>query len=266
MLIENTAIDTGLPYWQDYRELLNQLTGDSFPDPWVLNRLLQADSVNESGRAIRFVPACQLPGVAYEKHIHETGEVSTRESSWHDLFNALVWCRLPRLKSAMNAIHFQNLGAEETGQRGRLRDALTLLDESGVIVVSGNEQILDALAKRNWDQVFVECGTHWGATLRVIVCGHALLEKFLNPYKSITAHALLLKMADTSSIQNIDEVLANRLVKNKLFSSPVGLSPLPLMGIPGWWNDGAQDADFYADRAVFRLPSKEFTAAPVFNA
>jgi len=37
------------------------------------------------------------------------------------------------------------------------------------------------------------------------------------------------------------------------------------MGIPGWWQQGAQDEAFYADRDVFRLPAKGFCPAPLFD-
>jgi hypothetical protein len=99
----------------------------------------------------------------------------------------------------------------------------------------------------------------------VIVCGHALLEKFLRPYKAITAHAVLLKLDDLSSLREIDEILAEGLLENHFFNSPSDLSPLPLMGIPGWWNGSVQDNEFYADRNVFRLPPGNFSAAPVYE-
>jgi hypothetical protein len=255
----------GHPCWEGYRELIAGLPGDSFPGTSDLDRLLPPDTINGNGLPIRFVPASNLPGVQYEKHIYETGEVSTRENSWHDLFNALVWCRLPRLKAAMNALHYANLDGEKGGNRGKLRDALTLLDESGVIVAGSNPDVLQALVSRDWHTAFVTHRAVWHSELQVLVCGHGLLEKFLNPYKSVTAHALILHTTHLVSWEQLDERLGASLGDRQLFDSPAGLSPLPLMGIPGWWPDGEQSDDFYDDTGVFRPAPAAMTPAPIFH-
>ena len=247
------------PFWEDYRDRLLQLDSTAFPSAAELNRILPPGLHGKGGKPIRFVPAGELPDVEYEKHIFCTGEVSTRENNWHDLFNALAWSRLPRLKRAMNAVHFEESGSGGQGSRGMKRDALTLFDESGVIVISTNKDLLGALARKDWKSAFVKYAAAWHAEIRVIVVGHALLEKFLRPYKSLTAHALLLCMDESScesqqkcQLPVIDELLAERILEGSILESPACLSPLPLMGIPGWWPAGAQDSEFYDDRQVFR--------------
>ena len=262
---EAAPIDLGLPCWEGYRELIAGLPPDSFPGPDVLGRLLPPGVASGNGLPLRFVPASHLPDVQYEKHIYETGEVSTRENSWHDLFNALAWCRLPKLKAAMNTRHYEELDPEKSGRRGRLRDALTLLDESGVIVAGSNPDVLQALVSRDWNAAFVTHRAAWRSELQVLVCGHAILEKFLNPYKSITAHALILHATDLVSLEQLDVQLGNSLRNHQLFDSPAGLSPLPLMGIPGWWPVGEQNEDFYADRDVFRPATAPMTPAPIYH-
>lgn len=246
-------IDLKQSFWEGYRVTLGRLADEVFPSPDELNRLLLPGQANARGNAIRFRSAGEIPGVAYEKHIHETGEVSTRENSWHDLFNALAWCRFPYLKSAMNEVHYRCLGEEKNGRRGKQRDALTLLDESGVIVTSPSEELLEALSERNWHAAFVLHRDAWAGT-GVLVCGHAILEKFLRPYKSITAHAIYLHLDKAMCLAELDELLAETLLEGSLLRSPKDLSPLPLMGIPGWWPEGAQDCAFYADQSVFRPP------------
>jgi hypothetical protein len=247
------------PFWEDYRDRLLQLDGTAFPTAAELNQILPPGLHGKGGKPIRFVPAAELPAVEYEKHIFCTGEVSTRENNWHDLFNALVWSRLPRLKGAMNAVHFEELGSGDAGSRGKKRDALTLFDESGVIVISTNKNLLTALAQKDWKSAFMEYASAWHKEIRVIVVGHALLEKFLQPYKSLTAHALLLRMDDSPGesqqkyqLPVIDNLLAEQILRGSILESPASLSPLPLMGIPGWWPGGAQDSEFYDDRQVFR--------------
>ena len=260
-----SLIDPGLACWEGYRELIASLPGDSFPGTDDLGRLLPPGTASGNGLPIRFVPASLLPGVQYEQHIYETGEVSTRANSWHDLFNALAWCRLPKLKAAMNARHYKELNPERDGSRGKLRDALTLLDESGVIVTGSNPEVLQALVNRDWHAAFVTHRAAWRSQLRVFVCGHALLEKFLNPYKSMTAHALLLHATHLVLWEQLDKQLGASLGDRQFFDSPAGLSPLPLMGIPGWWQAGEQNDDFYDDRDVFRLAPASMTPAPIYE-
>jgi hypothetical protein len=255
--------DIESPYWADYRQFLRQLRGERFPDVAALNRLLPSKTLNQRGLPVRFVPASRLQGVDYESHIFETGEVSTREDNWHDLFNALVWCRMPRLKAAMNARHYQELGKDFGGRRGKTRDALTLLDESGVIVVGSDLEALQALASRDWKAALVTHRDAWHSGLKVVVCGHSLLEKFLDPYKSMTAHALIVYTASQFSLEQLDDLLGIALSGGGLFNSSASLSPLPLMGIPGWWPCGEQDGNFYRDRGVFRPPSRGLAPAPI---
>jgi hypothetical protein len=264
----NPCIDARLPYWSDYRKLIGRLPQDTFPDTGVLNKLLPGGAANFNGQPIQFVPASLLGAMPYEKHIFETGQVSTRENNWHDLFNALVWCRLPRLKMAMNAMHYEKLHEEQSGRRGRLRDALTLLDESGVLLVGSNRRVLQALAARDWERTFLEQRDAWRDELRVIVCGHALLEKFLNPYKALTAHALLLLLDEEIPLSPgdldlsvLDAAVSGDLLSGGLLNSSRSLTPLPLMGIPGWARQ--QDQAFYQDRDVFRPARKIQGLAPV---
>ena len=240
------------PCWRGFRGFLNALDDRDFPQPPALTRLLPDGLQSHGGQSLRFAPSADIPGVPYEKHIFETGQISTRPESWHDLFNALVWCRLPALKAAMNATHYRCLEEESGGRRGAQRDALTLLDESGVIVTGSHAGVLEALVARDWRRAFVGCRAAWAGEIQVLVCGHAILEKFLSPYKALTAHALYLHSSGPKPIAEIDALLADALLSGELLSATGDLSPLPLMGIPGWWPAGPQDEDFYLDQSVFR--------------
>jgi hypothetical protein len=234
-----------------------------------LNEWLPPGAKSGGGKRLRFVPASSIPGVEYERHIFEAGEVSTRVDSWHDLFNALVWCAMPRLKAAMNALHYAHLEEAHDGRRGAQRDALTLLDESGALVVSRDRSLLEALAARDWRRAFLGRANAWQHEVRVVICGHGLMEKLQAPYKSITAHALLLYEGANSGavrsddyLANLDAALAARLLGG-LCRSPADLSPLPLMGIPGWWPGGDQGRKFYEDPDVFRVAAPATRLAPV---
>ena len=267
----NANIDARQPCWDGYRELLARLDRASFPDAASLHALLPPGTVSGGGLPLRFVAAEALPGVPYERHIYETGQVPTRQDNWHDLFNALAWCRWPRLKAAMNAAHYRRLGEPDSGcgpGRGPQRDALTLLDESGALVISRNCNVLQALARRDWQPAFQVLRCAWQGDVRVVLCGHALLEKSLAPYKSMTAHALLLQVNSAplhgeALLRWADLELADRLSADALLATSSDLSPLPLAGIPGWWHLAPQDGDFYADRAVFRGPPADLQPAPL---
>lgn len=273
---ETSKLNLSWPFWQDYRSVLTQLNWTNFPTADELCKLLPAGLQSRGGESIRFVTASEIPGVSYENHIFNTGQVSTRTENWHDLFNALVWSRFPQLKTAMNAVHFNQQKMQQTPQRGRLRDALTLLDESGAVVVSARRNMLDAVAMHDWKHVF---GTGFFSQrdldsqggLKIFLTGHALLEKFLDPYKSITAKVLLVEVSETAFTlpreefrSALDHGLAEALLNGTLFGSPADLSPLPLMGIQGWWPHGDQDDTFYADPDVFR-PLRRLSPTPVFK-
>jgi len=266
-----SIIDLSHPVWGDYQGRLLSLPEDFFPGPGEFNHWLPAGLESKGGQRIRFVAASELPGVEYEKHIYRQGEVSTRENSWHDLFNALIWSRFPALKVAMNAVHFRQLDAGGEGSRGKQRDALTLFDESGVIVCSSNQALLEALARRDWNRIFQTKAGAWEIEISLFVVGHALLEKFLRPYKSITAQALLLQLDQVQMEQSrealsgsLDEWMSERLLAGSLLDAPASLSPLPLMGIPVWWPGGEQNSDFYADQNVFRPLPEGGRIAPVY--
>jgi len=266
-------LDLAEPFWEDYRAALERLkrapAEAGIPGPALLQRLLPEGTVNLRGMPIRFVPGSALPGVDYEAHIHDTGEVSTRENNWHDLFNALVWSRFPRLKAAMNAVHFTEMQQDRIG-RGPVRDALTLFDECGAIVLSDDIGSLELIAAHEWQEIFQKHARRWGQRLHFFICGHALLEKFIHPYKAIAAHVVLIHMEQTSPgeqreqlLRAIDAYLARTLLAASILRTPGDLAPLPVMGIPGWWARSEQDSSFYANRDVFRPRGPKRQAAPI---
>lgn len=270
MRVSKTLFEPGSPYWQDYLPFLQHLTGRDFPTCDQLNALLPDGLSSESGHNIRFVPSTKLDDGAYEHRIYTTGQISTRADNWHDLFNALVWMRFPHIKIAMNTLHFHAYAQQADGRRGSLRDALTLFDECGVIVFSQKPELLAALAQRRWSEVFRQ--DLFKKKVQLVTSGHAMLEKYLSPYKAMTAKALLVQI-DTKHmalpraelLSCLDKQLAEQLLASRILTTPACLSPLPMAGIPGWWPVAEQDDGFYADQQVFRPPPAQLTPAPVFN-
>lgn len=210
---------------------------------------------NLSGQTIRFIPQEQLPaGTPYEAHIAATGEVPTRDNL-HDFFNALAWLHLPRIKRELNALHEGALAVPaEAGTRGRQRDAATLFDENAAFVISSDPLLLQALREHDWKAVLLKAPDQFFCACDVVAFGHALVEKLLLPYKSITAHAWTVQvppswfgLTPAQRMADLDQRVAVQIRDG--FSS-ADFCHLPVLGVPGWWP--GQGAAFYEDAEVFR--------------
>ena len=224
--------------------------------PEQLNALAAATSrpSSSAGARIRFVGATRpLDALDYESRIYRTGEVATRPGARHDILNALCWLAFPAVKRALNARHVNALRAG-SGRRGSVRDAATLFDESGAIALCGSVEIGQLLATRQWKAVFWERRDEAARALHILVCGHAVLEKLLDPYPGITARLLIVPYErpfddDAQSLRaEADRRAAERLAN---IDGPPDLPPLPLAGVPQW-HPGNDAAAFYDDESLFR--------------
>jgi hypothetical protein len=211
--------------------------------------------INANGQAIHFVTGNHInPAMAYETAIHEQGKVATRSRNWHDFFNALVWLNWPHIKSALNALHIR---AGVSSIRSRARDALTLLDESGVVVAYSEPSLWDQLRRPEWQGLFVHQRAAVRSSMRFYLLGHALHEKALSPYPAMTGKCLAVAVTDDFFALNyaqqrlqLDVLLARQLVTN-VPQTPAQFPPLPLLGIPGI-SARSEAPDFYANTAIFR--------------
>ena len=238
------------PAFAPYRELIDALgLAQALPPIEALNALAAARGTTQArGLPLRFfVPDGRLSARDYETHILKTGEVPTRADTWHDVLNALVWLRFPRFKAALNAAHGEAIALETDARRGRRRDALTVLDESGVWVVSRDPVLPALLAGRAWHALFWEARARVARDMRFVVVGHALLEKVLAPYPAMTGKCLTL-IGDWPGLDALDAAAARALAA---VDTPRQLAPLPVQGIPGWDAANAR-ADYYANREIFR--------------
>jgi hypothetical protein len=235
------------PAFSPYQELLAVLAGDTSPD--ALNRLAARLDRRHTCHAstLRFDNSGSASAAEYETGIAASGVVPTREHNLHDFLNALVWLRFPRLKSALNLRHCQAVAhqPEEHKQRGRLRDQLTLLDESGLLAVSSRPELLELLRRKCWEELFWKARAEVMAHMRFIVVGHGLLEKCLAPFPGMTAKCLLLHTAE-SRLEAIDELAAATIREAETLDLP----PLPVQGVPGWDTNDFQA--YYQNTEVFR--------------
>jgi hypothetical protein len=244
-------IDWAAPWWQPWRELGKQ----------VIAHVQASASVHEalnacSSEAVRFVPQSALPeGKAYEAFIFETQTVPTRDNL-HDFFNGLAWLRFPCIKARLNALQYEEIASHGVQSlRGAMRDALTLFDENAAFLCGNlHAPVIAALRERDWQAAFQ---TH-RALLEAhppVLFGHALLEKLVSPYKSVTAHVFPVQdargFAANIYLAELDEAVANQLQASALLPKP--FVPLQVLGVPRWWAANERP-DFYADSTVFRAP------------
>ena len=191
---------------------------------------------------MRFVP----PGAknaSYELKVFRTGEVETRPDSQHDFFNALVWLAFPRAKARLNALHAAEI-PREGGQRGRLRDLLTIFDEGGAIVQCDERALLDLLRNFEWKKLFWDNRDKVRRAMRIVVFGHAVMEQALTPWTGITCKAIIAPAG-----ADADAATHAWLGALQPGASPRDLAALPVFGYPGWT---AQDEAFYGDARYFR--------------
>ncbi len=242
---------------------------ENWPDLGDLNGLLINNCQpmkTASGHPVRFVSQDIVVGEfakQYEPKIYLAGEVQTRGQNWHDLFNALVWLTFPHAKARLNQLHYQALLKEQqAGEicRGPLRDAATLFDESGVVVVSSHEQLSQFLKNFEWKTLFWEQRALLGTHMKFFVFGHGLYEKGLNPYVGMTGKGIVLSVENdffSQSLQqqliNIDEMLAGFISQS--LTASTDLTPVPILGYPGWSLDNG-DSRYYDNRSYFRARSK----------
>jgi hypothetical protein len=251
-----TDIDWDAPWLADWRavgEPIARQVAAGVPQPEALSAV--------SGAPVRFVSQAELPeGQAYEDFIFATGQVPTREGL-HDFFNALCWMHFPQSKKRLNQLQAREIARAGVGQvRGPVRDAATVFDENALLIQT-SDAVWTALNEHRWIDALVGLRSEWAHT-RLRTFGHAALEKAVQPYKSITVH--LWRVPQSVAQADLDAWLAQDLTPDKLARKP--FSPLPLLGVPGWWLAN-EDPAFYADVSVFRpRRSPRLSEKPYANA
>jgi hypothetical protein len=206
------------------------------PDLPTLAAALAAAGVrNQVGQPLRLVPPAP-GGPGYEENIGTTGAVETRAGNWHDACNALAWLAFPRAKAALNAAH---RAARLPGERGPRRDALTHLDECGIVVLAEEEALLDLVRGFRWQELFWQRRTAVETRMRFLVLGHATADQLRAPFRGLTAKAVLYRVPSglaalppSKLFEEADRRLADDL-RHGFPARPRELHPLPLLGIPG---------------------------------
>ena len=225
---------------------------------------LASGVITSRGKPVRFVMPRgngQVARASYEMHIATTGEIETRPENWHDLFNALAWIAFPRAKAVINAQHaamLEERGDAEARQRGPERDALTVFDEGGVVVCSSEPAVFQRIVDFEWKELFWHRRSGLEATTRFFAFGHALHEKFLDPFIGMIAKTVFMPVAAefvslpvAVQVRSADDFLASHFSLRANFASAKSMAPMPVLGIPGW-HSGTSNESFYDDPVHFR--------------
>ncbi|MEO8333021.1 MAG: DUF3025 domain-containing protein [Gallionella sp.] len=267
----NSAALLRSPLFAPLHPVLAELGTDDFPALHECNAMLAARAspvTVQSGMALRFVPqqSGKLPfEEQYEPRCYLRGDVPTRAYNWHDLFNALVWLTFPKTKAVLNARHYAALIEERASghtRRGAVRDVNTLFDESGVIIAYADANTsagLAALLKDfQWQELFWQRREQVKENMGFYLFGHGLYEKALQPYVGMTGQGLLLAVEpaffswpQVQQLKHLDSLLSDYLAVPEHCCSTRELSPVPVLGVPGWVADN-DSAAYYENTAYFR--------------
>lgn len=263
------------PLFAPLHPVIAQLGADKFPALRDCNALLAAHQppiVVQRGLPLRFVAQeyGRLPfEKQYEPRCYLKGEVPTREHNWHDLLNALVWLTFPKAKAAINARHYQALmeaSDETSSQRGAVRDMNTLFDESGVVVACADVELAALLRDFRWKELFWQRRAQAQARMGFYLFGHGLYEKTMRPYVGLTGQGLLLPVEQAfftwhqaRQLAHLDGLVADYLSTPEYCRSTRELTPVPLLGVPGWAADNER-ADYYDNIRYFRPSRRVYVA------
>jgi hypothetical protein len=201
-----------LPAFVPFRTLLARvLLAEAFPTVEAM------DAAFGGAASVRFEPQQHVPRRKRQPVAREPydaailqGRVPTREGSYHDLMNALVWALYPHAKRAVH--HLQHTLIERARAQGLVgrrlpeHDALAILDEGGVLVLSEAPLLdHDALATALLN------GT---ATWRVF--GHGILESLALGSPKPMMGAVLLTLPVGATDAEVDRALAELIVRGAL--------------------------------------------------
>ena len=244
------------PGYEIFYWLPSEITvNSSWPTLEKYNSLISPNFALQTNQGLPIQFVQEKSEESYEATIYLSGKVHTREQNWHDFFNMLIWYAFPLIKSDLNAKHFQHNNKIRTP----FENFLTLFDENGVIVLSSDNELLDLIRHMSWKELFWYRRAELISKCKFFIFGHSLHEKLLAPYIGLTGHSLLFYVEQNFFETTIENQLTktNLLAQNWLRNiqpsnvTPRTLLPLPILGIPGWHAESANE-HFYSNSTYFR--------------
>ncbi|WP_157068778.1 DUF3025 domain-containing protein [Sandaracinus amylolyticus] len=174
----------------------------------------------------------------YEVRIDVHRRVPTRERSWHDLTNALVWAAFPRSKRALTARQLAILDAvlprdaeRLPSARTREQDALAMLDEGGIVVLVTGEHVEHAKhAHERGDEDALRRLRDAGHAA-VLVFGHAMMEHALEGSLDVRGYGVVLATGALPDGLEGRVALADRTLADWIVCTDELLRPSPWRGL-----------------------------------
>lgn len=249
------------PIFSDIAMLLREKNWQQWPTLEDYMDLVPEGIKNSAGHSITMHHQYQdlpFPEMGYEERIYKSGIISTREQNWHDFFNVFIWCFFPRTKVLLNRLHMDELEIQVGKKRTPARDAITHIDESGVIVATCEPEVIQELKRHQWKQLFVQRRQQWWKRVGCYVFGHGLYEKALNPFIGFTGKAYCLLVEEAffnlsrlEQYRELDKTLLQHIDGNQSLKDSSHLSPIPVLGVPEWYAENS-DPNFYRNENYFR--------------
>jgi len=269
-----TTIDTWNPDFLKLSPIFDSIREVTLPftqfDQWPTleqfsDEFIKRNIQSHNGNLIQPVPQGYTPEKFddyYESRIYLKGELQTRLENWHDFFNATAWLQFPKIKSALNALHYETSVNREPGtNRSPLENAIALFDECGAIIVADDEKYLEMIRNHQWKEIFFDLKDAWSKKIQCYVFGHAMHEKSLTPYIGMTTHSVLLTKEKefftktlTEQLTELDSQVSD-IWLNKEIEKTRDMQPVPLLGIPSWHSE--QTETFYNNKEYFRIKKKK---------
>ena len=230
--------------------------------PAALTELFQANQ-HAHLPCVQFSPQIEkMSAERYHREVCDHSRVYLKNGSNHDLLNALMWISLPLTR----ALTFRQMSWAKTlrdphipQKRSRLEDRLTLFDESGVVILSDREELLQLVRQRDWITLFWHKRDEVLAHLEIWVTGHGLLEQLITPFVGLVGYGRLYRLsADEWSLSGGER---QRLVDRKITEdldqtfrrAVLELHAIPILGYP-LWCEANNTRTFYDNARYFRGP------------
>lgn len=238
-------------FFSDLRQLYKIEKLKDWPDCQWLNQLGQI------GKS--FAPQSDFEDCTeyYEQIIYSQSKVPTRDCCLHDFFNGLIWQSFPQCKTSLNLQHMEDIGNQGLSPRTPRRNRITHFDECGVVLAYSNVDVPELLAAHQWKEAFVTNKDKWHRTIKPFMFGHANYEMLMNPFIGLTGKWLGVEVDEefwlsplNEQYQRLDTAVNDLVQQQNVFAVKGNLKPLPLLGIPGWWQ-GNEDPTFYDNSNYF---------------
>ncbi|MCC5824578.1 DUF3025 domain-containing protein [Alkalimonas sp.] len=244
------------PIFHDLQQLFQPGSCSSWPSPDWLNRLRSQTDFCFVGNEL-----LEQDGRYYEDYIYATQQIPTRAENWHDLFGAFIWCLFPNTKALLNQLHIEEIARAGLSPRTVLRNKITLLDECGVLIAytPAQKSMVQQVQQHQWQQVFWHQRPLWWQQIRPVIFGHAIYEMATQPFIGLTAKCWFIEVPEDffnrplcKSYAFLDQQLCQQISQqSECLLQKTQLTPLPLLGVPGWHADNQQLA-FYSNTDYFR--------------